>query len=309
MQHKSAFFDKRFFLALLRSCGLALFFILMTLHPRTAMDIRILVTGLNGIIGWNIFQKAAEKYETSGTYRKNHPALRGAAIHRVDMHDERELEDLFRNARPDYLIHSWAMCDLDLCEQMPEMARKINDHGAEKIIAAASKCKSLKKFVYISTDHVFSGERGEYTENDRPDPKHVYGRTKVEAEKRVQASGLPYLIIRPGLAIGKSLQGNKGPRDFLFTRIRAGKTTHYFTDEWRTPIPAEMLGEKIVDLAVSDTTGIRHVAGSELISRFDLAKRLAFESGLPTEKILPRLRKDDRWAPIRPKNIGLKTIY
>ncbi len=271
--------------------------------------LKILVTGLNGIIGWNIYLRAREKYETAGTYRKDHPALRSDTIHRVDMHDKKGLEELFQQIRPDYLIHSWAMCDLDLCEQMPEMARKINEEGTANILSAASKLISLKKFIYISTDHVFSGERGEYTENDIPDPKHVYGRTKFEAEKKVQASGLPYLIIRPGLAIGASLQGNKGPRDFLFTRIRAGKTTHYFTDEWRTPIPAELLGQKVVELAVSGKKGICHVAGQELISRFDLAKRLASESGLPTEKILPRLRKEDRWAHIRPMNIGLKTIH
>ncbi len=270
---------------------------------------RILVTGLNGIIGWNIFKKAREQYETIGTYRKDHPSLRRAAIHHVDMNSEDELDQLLQNARPDYLIHSWAMCDLDLCEQMPAMAQKINDYGAEKMIAAASRCKSLKKFVYISTDHVFGGERGEYTENDAPDPKHVYGRTKFAAEKRVQASGLPYLIIRPGLAIGESLQGNKGPRDFLFTRIKAGKTTHYFTDEWRTPIPAETLGERVLQHSLSDKTGIRHVAGKELINRFELAKKLAFENGLPTDRILPRLRQDDRWAHIRPRDIGLKTIY
>ena len=200
------------------------------------------------------------------------------------------------------------MCDLDLCEQMPEMAEKINVQGTRNILKAAAGIPSLKKFVYISTDHVFDGETGDYTENDTPQPKHVYGRTKLAAEKRVQDSGLPWQILRPGLVIGDSLQGRKGPRDFLLTRIRAGKPTHYFTDEWRTPIPAPEMAARVVAIACSGESGIFHVAGQEVISRYELARKIALENGFSSEQVFPRLRREDRWASIRPKNLSLKTI-
>ncbi len=270
---------------------------------------KILVTGLNGIIGWNIFQKAAELFpETIGTYRVYHSRLEGLNAKRLEPDSPRGLEELFRETAPEILIHSWAMCDLDLCEQMPEMAEKINVEGTKQILNAAAGIKSLKRFVYISTDHVFDGESGDYSEEDVPRPKHAYGRTKLAAEKLVQDSGFEWQILRPGLVIGDSLQGRKGPRDFLLTRIRAGKPTHYFTDEWRTPIPAPEMAQRVVSIACSKDTGIFHVAGDEVLNRFELAQKIALENGFDTGQVFPRLRREDRWASIRPKNLSLKTV-
>ncbi len=270
---------------------------------------KILVTGLNGIIGWNIFKTAAGLFPfTSGTYREAHTGLKGLNVRRLETDRQEDLENLFHEIKPEVLIHSWAMCDLDLCEEIPAMAERINVQGTRMILAAAAGMPSLKRFVYISTDHVFDGEAGGYTEEDIPVPKHVYGRTKLAAEKLVQDSGLPWQILRPGLVIGDSLQGRKGPRDFLLTRIRAGKPTHYFTDEWRTPIPAQEMAARVLAIACSGQSGVFHIAGGEVISRYVLAQRIALENGFSTENVFPRLRSEDRWAAIRPKDLSLKTL-
>ena len=270
---------------------------------------KILVTGLNGIIGWNIFIKAGESFpETVGTYREAHPRLQGLNVRRLDVDNPQALEDLLAETDPEILVHSWAMCDLDLCEEIPSMAQKVNIEGTRVILQAAARLKNLKCFVYISTDHVFDGEAGDYSEDDIPKPKHVYGRTKLAAELLVRDSGLPWQILRPGLVIGDSLQGRKGPRDFLLTRIRAGKPTHYFTDEWRTPIPAPEMAARVLEIAFSGEPGIFHVAGREVFSRYELAQKIAIDNGYSTEKVFPRLRREDRWAAIRPKNLSLKTL-
>lgn len=266
---------------------------------------RFLITGLNGLIGWNLFKKFRQTHEVTGTYRKFHPEFRDTPVFQIDPEREADMTGLIRELRPDVIVHAWAMCDLDLCEEMPHTAWKTNVEGTRVLLEAARRVPGLRKFVYISTDHIFSGDRGLYTENDEPSPKHIYGRTKLEAEKLVRNSGLPWMIIRPGLVIGKSLQGNKGPRDFLFARIRAGKPTHYFTDEWRSPVPAEDLSEEVLRLSCSPETGIFHVAGPRVCSRFELAFELALSHGLPTEQIHPRKRQEDRWAHIRPRDISL----
>ncbi len=224
------------------------------------------------------------------------------------MHSTQSLAALLETFQPDYLIHTWSMCDLDLCELMPEMARTINVEGMRKMLQAARIYGRLKKMVYLSTDHVFSGQRGGYHEEDTPEPIHVYGKTKLAAERLLQGSAIPYAIVRPGLVIGESLQGNKGPRDFLFNRIRAGRPTHYFVDEWRSPIKAEELALKVFQIMVSGMEGIFHVAGTKFYNRFDLARELALENGLGQELIFPRLRREDRWASIRPHNLSLKSI-
>ncbi len=269
---------------------------------------RFFITGLNGLIGWNLFETVRQFYPVQGTFREWHPRLVSLPVLQLNWEDDHQLERLFSRFDPDILIHSWAMCDLDLCEEIPEMAEKINVTATVKILAAAKKIKSLKRFIYISTDHVFSGEEGNYTEDHVPNPKHVYGRTKFEAEKLVQTSGLSYLIVRPGLAIGESLQGRKGPKDFLLTRIRAKKPTHYFTDEWRTPVRAHELAQKVMQLSVSNITGIVHIAGEQIYNRYELARFIAEENKETAEHIFPRLRAQDRWAAIRPKNLSLKSL-
>jgi dTDP-4-dehydrorhamnose reductase len=270
---------------------------------------RFLITGLNGVTGWNLFQSVSARFACQGTFRKDHSIFKPEGFTKLDFEDPSAIEQCLQKWQPTHVIHSWAMCDLDLCEVFPEMARKINVLGTDRLIQALAALPSLQKLVFISTDHVFDGERGGYTENDLPIPKHVFGRTRREAELHVLESGLPALVIRPGLVIGQSFQGNKGPRDFLLRRIRSGKQTHYFTDEWRSPIRTADLGARVVELALSGREGIVHVAGQTAMNRYELARTLAVEAGLATDQILPRLRAEDRWAHIRPKDLSLTSIH
>jgi len=269
---------------------------------------RFLITGLNGVTGWNLFQAVSAQFACQGTFRKLHSVFKTDQFTKLDFEDPAAIAQCLRQWQPTHVIHSWAMCDLDLCEVFPEMARKINVLGTGQLIQALSAVPSLRKLIFISTDHVFDGESGRYTERDVPVPKHVFGRTRREAELLVLESGLPALVIRPGLVIGESFQGNKGPKDFLLRRIRSGKQTHYFTDEWRSPIRTSDLGARVVELALSDQQGIAHVAGQTAMNRYELARALALEAGLSTEQILPRLRQEDRWAHIRPKDLSLSSI-
>ncbi len=267
---------------------------------------RILITGLNGVVGWNLFCAAAASWEAHGTFRKKYPQFDAAHFHRIDLESDEEVTALFEQIKPDCLIHSWGICDLDVCENFPDMAYRINVEGVKRFLRAAQQCGTVQKFVYISTDHVFNGEKGQYEVGDAPSPIHVYGKTKLEAERLVRESGLPYLIIRPGLVIGDSLQGNVGPKDFLLARIRAGKLTHYFTDEWRSPIQACDFAAQVLDLIRQEMTGIFHVGGRETWNRFDLAVRLASEAGLPTDGVCSKERSQDTWAHIRPRDLSLK---
>jgi dTDP-4-dehydrorhamnose reductase len=268
---------------------------------------RILITGLNGVVGWSIFSEARHVHDVVGTYRKRHPAFLGKLFHRINLSDAEEVKAFVVKARPEYVIHAWAMCDLDVCETAPHVARAVNVEGTRKLIQAVQQLPNLKKLVYISTDHVFDGESAPYQEGDEPVPKHVYGRTKVEAEMLVKDTGFPHLIVRPGLVLGQSAQGNVGPRDFLLARLRAGKPITYFTDEWRTPIGSEELARRVLELTLSKTTGVVHVAGKEIINRYDLAKRIAREANVSSDQIIAKKREEDAWAHIRPRNLSIET--
>jgi len=139
------------------------------------------------------------------------------------------------------------------------------------------------------------------------DHTEILGKTKLEAECLVEKSDLPYLIIRPGLVIGDSVQKNVGPRDFLLSRLRGGKPTTYFTDEFRSPVGAEELAREVARLMYSEAQGVFHISGDEVISRYDLAKRLAGEYGFEASDIIASLREEDEWSRIRPKDLSLRS--
>jgi len=279
------------------------------MKPLKPKSKRFLITGINGLLGWNLFQEAKQKHDVKATYWKNHKKLEGDHLFRIDPNALHEFSDYAARTNPDYFIHAWSMCDLDVCEMVPEAAYAINIEGTKQMIRAARRIRDLKKFVYISTDHVFNGDRGFYVESDMPRPKHIYGRSKRLAEILIENSGLPYLIIRPALVIGKSLQGNIGPRDFLLSRVKKKLPFHLFTDELRTPIRAESFTKKVIEAVLSEKRGVLHVTGTEVMSRFQIATNLAKEHGYSTENLFPRLRKEDRWAHIRPHHLTLASNY
>jgi len=159
----------------------------------------------------------------------------------------------------------------------------------------------------MSTAHVFDGKKGCYTEYDEPNPIHVFGRTKRKAELIVEKSGLPYLIIRTDIVIGPSLQGDKGTPDFFIKRTKQRKPTHYFTDELRTAVKGENMGRRVMELALSNETGIFHIGGEKVMSRYEIAVSVLKEMGLPTKYIHPKLRAEDVWAHIRPRDLSLSS--
>jgi len=266
----------------------------------------VLVTGINGLIGWSLFNLLkTQKVNVIGTYRKWHERFDPQRCFKTDLTNPKEIKTLLNEVNPTHILHARSMCDLDVCELAPELAYRINVTGTQYFCEASQRLTRLQRFVYFSTDHVFSGEKGNYTESDLPEPKHVYGRTKLEAEKIVIQSAVPYLIIRPGLLIGQSVQGNKGPHDFLISRLKAGKQTHLFTDEWRTPIDLEEFAKQAMDLIARAEQGIYHIAGQTRINRYDLGVQIAKENGLPTALVMSRKRHEDQWAQIRPKDLSL----
>lgn len=266
---------------------------------------QILITGINGLIGWNLFSAASKRFPTLGTYRKFHKPFLKANCLKVDLDDEIKIYKLLKDISPEIIIHSRVMCDLDVCEEHPDMAMKINAEGTKKLLSAAMKLSGLKKFVLMSTEHVFNGDKGNYSEDDFPCPKHAYGRSRAEAEKLVLASGIPFLIVRPGIAVGESVQGTKGTQDFVFSRICQKKPIHLFTDEWRSPIHVNDLVEKTLELILFDKQGIFHIASKHKYSRFELGRVLAKRNSLSTENVFPRFRSEDKWSHIRVRDLTL----
>ena len=109
---------------------------------------RFLITGLNGVTGWNLFQSVEARFACQGTFRKDHVVFKPEKFTKLDFEDPYAIDECLRKWQPTHVIHSWAMCDLDLCEVFPDMARKINVLGTDRLIQALSTLPSLRKLVF-----------------------------------------------------------------------------------------------------------------------------------------------------------------
>src|SRR3989338_4757257 len=153
---------------------------------------RILITGLNSVIGWHCFLGAGKHFNVLGTYRRGNRLFPKERTVRADLDSRDEVRQLFSTFQPTHVVHARSICDLDVCESLPALTERINVAGTEIFLEEAERAGCVRRFCYISTDHVFDGERGWYTESDTPKPKHVYGRSKLKAEEIVRASKLSW---------------------------------------------------------------------------------------------------------------------
>jgi len=241
----------------------------------------IVLFGATSILGYSLARQFPERVEAYGT------PLDARA--RLDQ------------KWPDILIYGHAVCDVPKCEGSPEWAREINVGHVRRIL---SLLPTYTRMVYVSSDHVFGGD-GAYDEEAEPCPISVYGRTRVEAERLVvERPGS--LVIRAGLPIGPSPDGRTGHWDWLRYRIDRKFPITIVSDEYRSAVWAEHLARRVMELAESSATGIRHVAATRVASRIELANHLLALLDKPAG-----YSTETRWQRAAPHlgHVELTTVY
>ena len=221
------------------------------------------VTGANGLIGsylLAIASRHAPGWRVRGITRADFDLLDAAAV-------ERE----FRRDRPQLVIHAAAVTVVAEAQKDPALARRVNV-GTTELLAGLAAGIPL---VFFSTDVIFDGRQGNYTETDAPNPLHVYGETKVAAEQVVLRNPR-HLVVRTSINAGISPGGRRSFNELLRHTLRtAGPGTKLFTDEFRCPIPAVETARAVWELALKGCTGIFHVAGARKLSRYEIGRLLA----------------------------------
>ncbi len=194
----------------------------------------------------------------------------------LQLHDSVWVAEVFQRTQPDVLLYCHAVCDVSKCEASPGWAYEMNVQQLDRVMVALP---AHTRLVYVSSDHVFGGD-GVYTEGSSPSPISVYGRTRVEADQRVlKRSGS--LVIRAGLGIGESPDGRTGHLDWLRYRTKRNLPITIIEDEYRSVIWQRDLAPRVMQLAQSEETGIRHVASTRAVSRVELANFLMTEYHIP----------------------------
>ena len=219
------------------------------------------ITGAGGLIGHHLARAAAALGRWNVV-----PITRGE----LDLLDSAAVTERFRRDRPAAVIHCAAMSKTPACQANSELARRSNVGVTRQLAELAGE----GRFVFFSTDLIFDGRRGHYSENCPPNPLHVYGETKVVAEAAVRTHPR-HLIVRTSLNYGESPTGDRSFVEEMLVAVRAGKTLSLFNDEFRSPITVGDTVATVLELLAAGATGTYHVAGSERLSRWEIGELVA----------------------------------
>jgi dTDP-4-dehydrorhamnose reductase len=250
---------------------------------------RILLTGGSGQFG-RAFRQAAG-HEVLAPGHADLPIEDAAA---VQAHVAR--------AAPDWIVHAAAMTDVDGCERDPARAHAVNALGSANLAAAAARTGS--RMLLVSTDYVFDGRRGRYTETDATGPLNAYGRSKLDGE-RMAREALPTVCV----ARTSVLFGPHRNNFVLWVQraLREGKPVKAARDQWVTPTAADDLAAQALALVEARATGVYHTAGAERLSRLEMAQRIAAHDGLDPAPIQSVAMADLPWVAPRPHDSSLDT--
>lgn len=257
--------------------------------------------GAGSMLGWSLWQArgAAEVAGFCNRDRKTWPAGIERGLH---LNDADAVAQLFAAERPRLIVHCAGICDVEVCEASPDFAHAVNVEGTRLLVEHAPPDARI---VYCSSDHVFSGDTGPYDELSPTDPLSEYGRTRVAAEQLMLARPNT-LIVRSGPWIGPSASGRNGHLDWLRYRHSRGLPMTVIADEARCVVWAQDAARRVWSMAETPLTGIRHLVGSRMVSRPELAHFLVEKLGIDAHiQIGTRAEKN---AP-HPGRVELRTVH
>jgi dTDP-4-dehydrorhamnose reductase len=197
----------------------------------------------------------------------------------LDITRSAQIDQHIAAVRPDVVVLLAAISDIDRCEQQPELAWRVNTQGAINVARACER--SGGRLIFASTGAVFDGLKQGYREEDVPAPLSVYGDTKARAEAEVMRILPDAVIVRIPLVIGFAQRsGTNSLADKLLAEFRAYRPVAAPVDEFRNPIDTAMLSKILLDIAREPAlAGIFHAGASDCISRYELACRIARQTG------------------------------
>lgn len=261
---------------------------------------RLLITGASGLLGSHLARLAQGRFETLGLCS---PRSADASAARVDLTNAEQVEKSVRGFRPRILIHAAAMTAPVNCEKQPELATRVNVDATRQLAKIAAELDA--RFLFISTDLVFDGEKGMYREDDPVSPLSHYARAKVVAEQATRELVAGSLVIRTSLMVGYSPRGDRSVNETMQRALDRGETLPLFTDEYRSLIGVRNLAEAILELAVRTETGILHLSGPERRSRYEWGVLIARRFGWDVTRIQAVKRADLKMFQPRPPDVSL----
>jgi len=254
---------------------------------------RLLITGGSGYLGRHLIALAVGRWQITATYFCHPLHGDGFIATRMDVRDAGQVAALMAQVRPDVVIHTAYTTESE------EAMQRVIIQGTRHVAQAAMGIGA--RLIHLSTDVLFDGRRGHYTEDDPPSPITPYGRAKAIAEAIVAAEASDAVIVRTSLITGFD---PPDPRTrWVLDSLREGREIRLFTDEFRCPVWVTTLAQALLELAELDYRGVLNVAGDQVLTRYEIGVRLARFFGLDPAGITPALAAES--GLVRPLDCSL----
>lgn len=265
--------------------------------------INFLVTGATGLLGCAVSAFLADCGDSVFAVAHRHRLrMSGITSAFADLTDPYVVQRLIETLKPSHVVHCAATTNVDWCEANPQAAVRINVEMSANL-AHALACYG-GRMIYISTDSVFDGKKGHYTEQDAPAPLNVYAKTKLQGEIAVHNILGDSVIVRTNIH-GWNVQEKMSLSEWALARLRTSESIDAFDDIIFSPLLVNDLAQILRDIALSDLSGLFHVGSQDACSKFDFMRKLAVSFNYDPGLVKPKSIDSANLNAPRPKNTSL----
>ena len=268
---------------------------------------KIIVTGSNGLLGQKVTDLSIQDPEIeliATSFGPNRHNLKdGYTYEELDVLDLDRLNELVERYRPDSIIHTAAMTNVDACEAERAKCYALNVQSVKNLIDVC-QIRDIQ-LIHLSTDFIFDGENGPYTEEAEPNPLSYYGETKLESELILKKSSCRWAILRTIIVYG-IVNDMSRSNIVLWAKgaLEKGESIHVVNDQWRMPTLAEDLAACCLLAVKKNASGVFNASGKDLMSILEIVERVADHYGLNKSLIKAISAESLNQVAKRPKKTG-----
>ena len=275
----------------------------------------VLITGSHGFLGQHVLRTFLDETHCDLIVTARDEKLqftdvadepRVLAYHQLDVIDRIAVRETISLFKPDVIVHCAGMVNVDLAEHERELTWKTNVRSVEYLIEAARK--SDARIVHISSDYIFDGLKTPYAENAAPNPLNYYGRTKLASENALRSSGVNHCILRAAFFYGVEVRQKPSFALNVIKSLLKNETFEAFDDLFAPPTLIDDIALAVIRAVEYKKNGIYHIAGTEMISRYEFAKRIAIAFRLNPELIVPIPFSANDTRAERPRHSSFVTL-
>jgi perosamine synthetase len=263
---------------------------------------KLLITGVSGMLGSNLAYYFRDEYQIVGLYNQYEICIDRVETSKCDLTNEDEIEDCLKIYSPDIIIHCASLTNVDYCETNKEDTYNVNVAATQNLV----KRSKNSKFIYISSDSVYQGLKGDYKESEVSDNQmNYYGATKYKGEKAVEQLS-DSLILRTNI-FGWNYQNKESIGEWIVNSLKAGNEINGFKDAFFSSIYT-MEFIRILDICIKkDICGTYNCASVDSISKYDFAVKLARKFNLNESLIKPVSIEEFPFKAKRGKRLSLNS--